>query len=75
LHDNAEVPETVEELNTMLAGVTEHEGPGAGLTLAESATVPTNPLALVTATVEVPGVPAGIVTDAGPTDSVKSCTV
>jgi hypothetical protein len=75
LHDNAEVPETVEELNTMLAGVTEHERPGAGLTVAESATVPTNPLALVTATVEVPEVPPGMVTDAGPTDSVKSCTV
>jgi hypothetical protein len=75
LHDNAEAPETVEELNTMLAGVIEHEGPGAGLTLAESPTVPTNPLALVNATVDVPGMPAGVVTDAGPTDRVKSCTV
>ena len=59
----------------MLAGVIEHEGPAVGLTVAESATVPTNPLTLVTATVEVPGVPAGMVIDAGPTDRVKSCTV
>jgi hypothetical protein len=75
LHDNADVPETVEELRTMLAGVTEHEGPRAGLTLAESPTVPTNPLTVVTETVEAPGAPAGTVTDAGPTDRVKSWTV
>jgi len=75
LQDNADDPEVAEELRTTLAGVTEQEGPGAGFTLVDSPTVPTKPLILVTATVEVPGVPAGVVTDAGPTDREKSCTV
>jgi len=51
------------------------EGPGAGLTLVDSPTVPMKPLTLVTTTAEVPGVLTGVVTDAGPTDRLKSCTV
>jgi len=75
LQDNTDVPEAVEELRTTPAGVVAQVGPGVGLTLVDRATVPVKPLTPVTTRVEDPGAPDGIVTDAGPTDRVKSCTV
>ncbi len=75
VQDSAEVPEEEVVVSVMLAGPRLHVRPDEGRIVAVRLTVPVNPLALETVTVDVPLVPEKTRTLVGLAPTVKSCTV
>lgn len=70
LHESVEVPEPV-----TLVGVRVQVRPVDGATPAVRLMMPLKPCNAVTVIVEVPETPARTVTEVGPAEMVKSCTV
>jgi hypothetical protein len=75
VQDSVEVPEEEVVVSVMLAELRLHVRPDEGRMVSVRLTVPVNPLALETVTVDVPVVPEKTRTLVGLALMVKSCTV
>ncbi len=65
VHDSVLVPDVVVVLSAMLVGLRLHEFPVEGDATAARATVPVNPFWPLTVMVDIPAVPAAVVTVVG----------